>query len=169
MGLFEVTSLVAMIAGYVVAGVAWDMGRSRAFLALPLIYGVAWLLIGTQREPEANQTHPKGGVLRVVATLAGEPGVVAFCVAWLAVNAVVGVWLQQAPFLFKITERSTTQALVGGFSGREIGLIFGAWGLSFLLGIGLWSWRGEVVPTALARHRARRYARRRRVARRIQP
>jgi hypothetical protein len=72
-------------------------------------------------------------------TLVAEPGVGGFTIAWLGVNAVMCVWLQQAPFLFKLPTRSPTQALVGGFSERTIGIVFALWGTTFLIGIALWS------------------------------
>lgn len=140
MGAFEISSLFAMIAGYIVAGVSWDLGGTRAFLALPLVYSAARLSLGRIPKaleaalPSAEKRRPDGlwGTLR-------RPGNLAFGIAWLAVNAVVGVWLQQAPFLLKLPERSPTQALVGGFRGAEIGAVFAAWGLAFLLGLAGWS------------------------------
>jgi hypothetical protein len=38
----------------------------------------------------------------------------------------VGLWIQQAPFLLSLPERSVEQTLVGGFSDQQIGLVFAA-------------------------------------------
>lgn len=148
MALFEVTSLVAMIAGYVVAGVVWDAAGARALFVVPLAYVGARLLVG--RAPRAAGHTPSGpvgsrSVLRVAAALAREPANVSFAVAWLAVNAVVGLWLQQAPYLLKLPQRSATQSIVGGFTGSEIGYVFGVWGATFLAGIAIWSALGARV------------------------
>jgi MFS family permease len=78
------------------------------------------------------------------------PGNVAFGISWLAINAIVGLWIQQAPFLLSLPERSATQALVGGFSGQQIGLIFAVWGFALLVGIALWS----LLAPGMARRRA---------------
>jgi MFS family permease len=147
MGAFEVTSLVGMIAGYVVVGIAWDQMGTAAFLVLPPIYGLSWWLVGGT-EDERPAVRPavrpsdskRASVMAVFRTLASTPGNVAFAISWLAINAIVGLWIQQAPFLLSLPERSTTQALVGGYSGQQIGVVFAVWGASFLVGIGLWSW-----------------------------
>jgi MFS family permease len=143
MGLFEITSLVGMIAGYALAGIGWDLLDARAFLLLVPVYGAARILIG--RSTELTETPAVAAPpLRVtVGALAGEPGNVAFGIAWLAVNAVVGVWMQHAPYLLKLTERSPSQQLVGGFTGREISAIFAVWGLTFLAGLTGWSLLGS--------------------------
>jgi MFS family permease len=143
MGAFEVTSLVGMIAGYVVVGVAWDQIGTAAFLVLPPVYGLAWWLVGSGGEETPRAVgidSERGSVMDVLRRLASKPGNLAFGVSWLAINAVVGLWMQQAPFLLSLPERSATQALVGGFSGQQIGLVFAVWGAAFLVGIALWSW-----------------------------
>ena len=142
MGAFEVTSLVGMIVGYVLVGAAWDRLGTRAFLLLPPLYGVAWLLVGHdggRPAPGASAATERPSLFVVLRRLASTPGNVAFGISWLAINAVVGLWIQQAPFLLSLPERSATQALVGGFSGQQIGLVFAVWGGAFLMGITLWS------------------------------
>lgn len=149
MGLFELTSLLAMIAGYALAGIAWDAVGAGAFLALPSLYAVAWVFVG--RGSDVADVAPGArddgrSTWSLIASLVRERGNLAFGLAWLAVNAVVGVWLQQAPYLLKLPERSPTQSLVGGFTGREIGMVFGAWGVAFLAGLLSWSFFGARVP-----------------------
>jgi MFS family permease len=139
MGLFEITSLVGLIVGYLVAGVAWDALSWAAFLLLPPSYGAAWLLAHSVDSTETRTSVRDVGILRAVKELLGSPGAVPFIVAWLAVNVVVGVWLQQAPYLLKLPTRMPSQSLVGGFSGREIGVVFAVWGFTFLTGIAMWS------------------------------
>lgn len=142
MGAFEATSLVGMIAGYVLVGVAWDQVGARAFLLLPPLYCAAWLLVGhreDRRAPGVSTVAERPSVFSVLRRRTSTPGNVAFGISWLAINAVVGLWIQQAPFLLSLPERSATQALVGGFSGQQIGLAFAVWGGAFLLGIALWS------------------------------
>jgi len=146
MGAFEVSSLLGMISGYVIVGVAWDLIGASAFLLLPPFYGLAWYLVGTMETRKEVMPSEPPGVLSTLRTVARRPGAVAFGISWLAVNAVVGLWIQQAPFLLSIPERSVEQELVGGFSGQEIGIVFAVWGLAFLLGIGLWVWLAPGWP-----------------------
>lgn len=137
MGLFEIASLGGLMGGYVLAGFSWDLAGGRAFLLLPLLYAGAWITVrGSEIRGNESSRQSAGSAWR---HLLSAPGVAGFTVAWLAVNAVVGVWLQQAPYLLKLPTRSTTQTLVGGYSATAIGLIFTAWGGLFLLGIALWS------------------------------
>lgn len=146
MGAFEITSLLGMISGYLIVGVAWDSLGASAFLLLPPFYGLAWYLVGTPETPDPEMRRDPPAVFSTLRLVAGQPGAVGFGVAWLAVNGVVGLWIQQAPFLLSLPERSARQALVGGFSGQQIGIAFAAWGLAFLLGIGLWSWLAPGWP-----------------------
>ena len=139
MGLFEITSLVALILGYLIAGAAWDSLGGWAFVLLPAAYAGAWLLAPGGEGGRESVAAPRARAWQVVRELIRLPGALPFVGAWLAVNAVVGVWLQQAPYLLKLPARSLSQTLVGGYSGRAIGVIFAVWGLTFLIGIGLWS------------------------------
>ncbi len=145
MGQFEISSLIGMIAGFGIAGVGYDELGAVAFLLLPPVYGVAWWLV-----PRAAQAAaPTDGVPSAASSLkrlASLPGAVAFGVAWLAINAVVGLWLQYAPFLLKLPAGTSTQRLVGGYTGGEIGVIFGVFGLVFLTGLAAWSFWGGKFP-----------------------
>ena len=145
MGLLEITSLSGMILGFVVAGLGWDALGSRAFLLITPLYLGAWLLVG-RPAPAPVRTAPETPALATLRRLALQPGAVAFGLSWLAVNAVVGVWIQQGPYLLKLPTRSPTQTLVGGFSGSEVGAIFAGWGFTFLVGLALWSILGARWP-----------------------
>ena len=145
MGQFEISSLIGMIAGFGVAGVGYDALGAGAFLLLPPLYGVAWWLV-PRRAAAVDRAKGTPSPGRSLKRLAAMPGAVAFGVAWLAINAVVGLWLQYAPFLFKLPAGTSTQRLVGGYTGSEIGLIFGAFGLVFLTGLAAWSLWGGRLP-----------------------
>lgn len=146
MGAFEVTSLVGMIAGYMIIGIAWDQLGTGAFLVLPPIYALAWWLVRSPEEMPRparsikSETVAAPSVLSVLRRLASDRRNLAFGISWLSINAIVGLWIQQAPFLLSLPVRSGTQALVGGYSGQEIGFVFAVWGAAFLVGIALWSW-----------------------------
>ena len=137
MGVFEIASLGGLLLGYLVAGFSWDSIGGFAFFLLPALYVAAWAMaLGDSTETRRPVRKPWQSSLRGLLALRDVAG---FTVAWLAVNAVVGVWLQQAPYLLKLPMRSTSQTLVGGYSGGTIGVIFAVWGALFLTGIALWS------------------------------
>lgn len=149
MGLFEISSLVAMILGYALAGVLWDVAAAGSFAALPVVYLAARGAIGaTPRDVRAGPTAriERPALSHAARAFVGAPRHLAFGAAWLAVNAVVGAWMLEAPYLLKLPVRSQEQALVGGFSGGEIGLIFAGWAGTFLLGIGAWTAFGAKLP-----------------------
>jgi MFS family permease len=145
MGVFEITSVAGMIAGFVVAGFAWDAFRSAAFLIVAAIYASAWLIVGPSPFTAIHRSELPS-ILAAARGVAARKGAVAFAVSWLAVNAVIGVWIQQAPFLLRLPHRLTGQVLVGGYTGSTIGLVFGVWGVAFLIGIVLWSVFGARLP-----------------------
>ncbi|MBK8940942.1 MAG: MFS transporter [Polyangiaceae bacterium] len=150
MGLFEVTSLLAMIVGYVLAGVTWDTLGWASFLTLLALYLAARAVVPVEPVPPRGPTPSPRGTLRVLAELARQRRFLGFAVAWLTVNAVVGLWMQHTPYLMKLPERSATQALVGGFSGSEVGAVFAVWGGTFLVGALAWSALGGRVPRRAA-------------------
>ncbi len=138
MGLLEVTSLIGLIAGFALASAAWIALGGYAFLMLPLPYAAAWLLTLGHVARGVSQASALPNWRSILEGLLQRASA-SFAVAWLAVNAVVGVWFQQAPYLLKLPARSATQFLVGGYSAATIGVIFMTWGLTFLTGITLWS------------------------------
>ncbi|MBI4951538.1 MAG: MFS transporter [Myxococcales bacterium] len=155
MGLFEVTSLVAMIAGFALAGLSWRAAGTVAFLALPALYAAAWLAVGSSaREPRPVAPSAQSGVadphlptvLATLRALARDRGSLPFAVAWLSVNAVVGAWLQHAPYVLTLPERTPGQLLSGGLESHEAGAAFVVWGLLFLAGIAAWSGLAPRAP-----------------------
>jgi MFS family permease len=146
MAAFEVSSLVAMVFGFALAGALWDHGASLATAVVAGVY-VAAAVVATQLRsgPRAPSDAPPTSALDAARAFVSRRENLAFALAWLAVNAVVGAWFQHAPVLFKLARRSPTQSLVGGFSSREIGLIFSGWGAVFLLGLALWAVFGARV------------------------
>jgi Major Facilitator Superfamily len=146
MGLFEMTSLGGMLGGYVLAGIAWDLMGTKAFALLIPWYVSAWLLLRAPETTGPSVTAGAGRAFSAVKAMLLERSHLAFAGAWLAVNGVVGVWMQQAPYLFTLPAGVSSQRLVGGFSGRESALIFFVWGLVFLAGLGIWSLIGSRIP-----------------------
>ena len=77
-----------------------------------------------------------------------------FMPAWLAVNAVVGLWLTHAVYQMTAGRELPGQYLVGAFSGQTIAAILAGYTITF--GLGIWAWGyalgriGETVVMRLA-------------------
>lgn len=147
LGLFELSSLVALLAGYVVAGLAWDGLARGTFLVLVALVFPAWIAARATRAGNLQPpVAPRPGALAMLRTLGERPGVRAFVLGWLAMNASVGAWMHGAPYLLKLPLRSESQRYVGGFSASEVSGIFFVWGLVLATGLVLWSTVGRAVP-----------------------
>src|SRR5262249_48597887 len=67
-----------------------------------------------------------------------NPRVLRFAPAWLAINAIVGIWFSHGAFQFSGRHTGTNQFLAGGFSGGGISLFFFCFAVFFLLGTLVW-------------------------------
>ncbi len=144
MGFFEIGSLCGIIAGYALAGFAWDLMGPRSFVLLAAAYAAALPII-PKASGQLGASPRSEGVIQIIKRLAQRPGTVPFAIAWLAVNAILALWVQYIPYLLRLPLRPQAQHLVGGYSGTEIGVVFSVWGLTFLIGLGLWSWLGGAI------------------------
>jgi predicted MFS family arabinose efflux permease len=74
--------------------------------------------------------------------------------AWLAVNAVVGLWLTHAVFQMTAGREMEGQYLVGAFSSRTIAAILGGYTVTFGIGIMAWGyafrWVSETTVMRIA-------------------
>ena len=136
MGLFEIASVVGMAAGFVLGGVVWDALGPGAFTLVTAIYlasGAAFLRLQESSPP----VPPAHLGLRARLLALGDPRLLAFAPAWLAVNAALGVWFTHSAFQLN-GGRHPGQLLAGALSGSAIGLGFAAFGAAFTLGVALW-------------------------------
>ena len=137
MGVFEIATIVGIAAGFAAGGILWDVLGHDAFLAVIGIYGASLLLLSLVRDRNGNvprarvATHSRFEVLRSGRALSLVP-------AWIAVNAIVGLWFSHLDFQMGKSE-DPLQLLVGGYSGVEIGLYTAGFSLIFVVGVGLWS------------------------------
>jgi predicted MFS family arabinose efflux permease len=77
--------------------------------------------------------------LRRYLKLITQPDLLRFMPAWLAINAILGVWLNHLSFQMSGVQPDPDQFLVGGFSGSLIGVVLAMYALTFSAGILLWS------------------------------
>ena len=140
---YEVASLGGMALGAVVAGFLWEGLGAAGFMLLTALYLVSLAVFcwGIQDVRMtfggANTASPARPWQRTVRALV-QPRVLRFVPAWLAVNAVVGVWFTHTAFQMAGASAFPDQVLAGGRSGSAVGLLFGAFTLTFAVGALLW-------------------------------
>ncbi len=149
---FEIATIGGLALGGVIAGVMWDRVGRLAFGYDALIYLVslaifAWGVAGVREVAHSVSEH---GALRDYVRLFRDPHLLSFAPAWLAVNAILGVWVNLLPFLMSGLD-DPHQYLVGGFSGTAIGLVLATFIFIFAGGILIWGFffshvsRGRVM------------------------
>jgi MFS family permease len=146
--LFELVSLGGMLAvGPVLSGILWDtLGRPAFFLncgfymvALVLYaYGVSEVPRDKAADVAARTARPPGGELRRYWRIATSRSVLLFAPTWLAINAVLGLWGNQAPLLLTGNKHDPSQFLMQGASPTAIGI--GEAVFAIFLGLGLLFW-----------------------------
>ncbi len=145
--LFEMASLGGIAVGYLAGGFLWDTFHVVGFALLGIIYllstGLFWF--GVHELPAELFTDEAEPTLGERLRLLTRPAILRLAPAWLAVNAVIGLWLSHAPFQMSGAERFPGQSLSGGFTGSQVGQAFALLILVFTAGIYFWG-------HALARH-----------------
>ncbi|MFN8481946.1 MAG: MFS transporter [Anaerolineae bacterium] len=135
--LFEIATIGGLAVGGVVGGVLWDHFGRASFAFDALIYGVSLAIFvwGVEAvRATASHTHKP---MRDYLRLFQDRHVLSFVPAWLAVNAILGVWINLLPYLMS-GAKNPDQNLMGGFSGSAIGAMMALLVLVFAGGILLW-------------------------------
>jgi MFS family permease len=165
MGLYEISFLVGITTGQFLGGYLWDWLGPNGFRLISLIYLAAAAVLfffvpetlpaearehhGRHREAAKEALHPVRALLaarlKSYGQLLKEPALRSFVPAWLAVNAVLGLWLNHlaalmvepgpgnppSPFLH--------QLLAGHLTPRQVSFAQGGFAVAFLVGIFVWS------------------------------
>jgi len=137
--LFEIASIGGMALGFVAGGALWQVFRHVGFSLDSLIYLVSAAIFAFGVAEMRGTGGPSERSLIYYLRLLSSPRILRFAPAWLAVNAILGVWLNHVSNQMSRTTPLPGQLLSGGFNGFQIGLVFAAFTLFFVLGIGLWS------------------------------
>lgn len=164
MGLYEISFLVGMVGGNIIGGQLWKPLQENAFFIVALFYVLATVLLfffvpeslpaearkhqAELRESVGDTEHPVRSLLAVrmksYGTLLREPALRGFVPAWLAINAVVGLFGNLVQPLM-IAPRAGTpdpfpeQILYGKFETWQVSFLFAGFGLVFMAGIWVWS------------------------------
>ncbi|MFN8497828.1 MAG: MFS transporter [Anaerolineae bacterium] len=135
--LFEIATIGGLAVGGIIGGVLWDHFGRAGFALDALIYGVSLAIfvwgVEAVRATASHARKPMRDYLRLFQ----DRHVLSFVPAWLAVNAILGVWVNLLPYLMS-GAKNPDQNLMGGFSGSAIGAMMGLLVLVFAGGILLW-------------------------------
>ncbi|HUE75948.1 MAG TPA: MFS transporter [Chloroflexota bacterium] len=137
MSAFEISTIVGIASGLVIGGRLWDSMGFDAFYVVVATYLISLLLFWPIRNVMVASTQ-NHGILGNFRGVMRDPRALRLVPAWIAVNAVLGVWLNQQLTFQMAGHDDPTQYLVGGYNGQQIGLVGGGFSLMFVIGIGIW-------------------------------
>ena len=156
-GLFEIGTIGGIAIGFSLGGWLWrTFGTaarvagipftSPAFAVNALFYlgSLAILWLGFIRVKEVRQatSAPSIGPLETIKrywTILRSPRVAGFAPAWIAINAVLGVWINLSARILTDKGGFPGQVLVGHFDSFTAGNIRAMYAVFFILGILVWS------------------------------
>jgi len=164
MGMYEISFLIGLVGGNLLGGLLWHWFGANGFRLVSLVYLTAAAVLfffipeslpqqarehhAQTRQAAQDSDHPVLALvrarLRSYTQLLRESTLRSFAPAWLAVNAIVGLWLVHvSPLMVKGAAGATNpfeeQLLAGHLSAQEVGFALGGFGLFFMIGIYLWS------------------------------
>lgn len=156
-GLFEVASIGGLAIGFGLGGWMWHQFgtaaviagigfTSPAFAINAVIYILSFVILwfGIREVKEKRQASivsllsPVDTVKRYW-NLVRNPLIAGFAPAWIAINAVLGIWINTTGRILTDKASVTDQLLVGQFNSQEAGNIRAAYAIFFILGIVIWS------------------------------
>lgn len=156
-GFFQIATIAGMAIGFTLGGWLWTHWgtaaivaglpmTSPAFAANAVVYLISlvifWLGLRRLVEPRSRAKFPAispAQTLKRYWSIVSTPGIAGFAPAWIAINAVLGIWLNLSARILTANSRIAHQILVGQFSSLQAGNIGAGFALSFVLGVLAWS------------------------------
>ncbi|HEX7592666.1 MAG TPA: MFS transporter, partial [Anaerolineae bacterium] len=153
-GFFEAATIGGIAVGFSLGGWLWrHFGQPAVIAGIPLtspafalnalIYiaslVILWLGIHEIAErPRPARTASAGETWRHYWKIVTSPRVASFAPAWIAINAVLGVFINLTARILTDKNNFPGQLLVGQFDSFEAGNIRAAYAVVFIIGIALW-------------------------------
>ena len=139
MALFELTLLAGLALGAPIGAGLWQLLGTGAFVAMAGIYlaSSAAFWFGAATAESRSTVESFEGLRRAL----GDPSIRMLAPAWIAINAIVGLWLgPMVTFLLTLRQEST-QYLNGLFADNpeQVGWVFLGYALVFAIGVTIWS------------------------------
>jgi MFS family permease len=155
-GFYEVATIGGMALGFSMGGWLWrHFGAAAVVLGIPmtspafavnmLVYVaslvILWLGIHEIREKRHVEKPAVSALdtLRHYWKIASSPQVASFAPAWIAINAVLGIWINLSARILTDKSGFAGQLLVGRFNSLEAGNLRAMYAVFFVLGILIWS------------------------------
>ncbi|MGC1378532.1 MAG: MFS transporter [Anaerolineales bacterium] len=156
-GLFEVASIGGVALGFSLGGWLWrQFGTAAVVFGIPftspafavnaliyiLSFIILWVGIHEVKEKKPKSTSPvvpPSETMKHYWRLVSNPLIAGFAPAWIAINAVLGIWINLTARILTDKTGFTGQLLVGLFNSFQAGNVRAAYALFFILGIVLWS------------------------------
>ena len=158
-GFFEVVTIAGVAAGFALGGWLWrTFGAPVVVFGLPLtspafavnaLFYLASLLIlwwgvreSVTPEHRAQAAAAAGSARQTLATYwrtVSSPELAGFAPAWIAVNAVLGIWINLSARILTDARGFPGQLLVGHFNSFQAGNVRAIYAVFFVLGIAGWS------------------------------
>ena len=143
MSYFELSLLVGLALGGIVASQFWAALHAGAFTALALMYVAAAVLffVGSVGGQRHRATDLWRGLMRSLAT----PQLRRLAPVWLCMNAILGLWLGPTLYFLLTHQSNDVQVLTGLFADNLSGLgwLLFVYSLVFGTGVVIWS---RVLP-----------------------
>ncbi len=139
-GFFELTLLAGLALGGLVGGAMWDTVQTGAFSLVAFIYLTAAVLFYWGASPKglsAEATTHHAITREQARQILANRHLRRLAPAWLAINAILGLWLTHAAFQMT-GPAAEGQSLVGEFTATEVGGFFLIYAIVF--GIGIVGW-----------------------------
>ena len=149
MGVFELSVLAGLALGSLVGGVLWDSVHTLAFSLLAVAYLVVAGLFYLGVKPEAKGHIQPANVLGGFRRALLDPALRQLAPAWLAINAVIGLWLTHVGYQLS-GPKVVGQFLVGNFSASQVGIILLGYAIVFGIGVTGWGFILGRVPRMIA-------------------
>ena len=135
--LFELTTLSGFVLGSSMAGIGLSSTGLFTFSLISLVYLLTLPLFWSRRIYSYDiKTSEKGSIPYL--KLLRSPLIWRFAPAWLALNAVIELWLSQIAFQLA-GPQSPGQALVGNFNESQVSFIFAGYGIVIFAGLLVWA------------------------------
>jgi MFS family permease len=155
-GFFEVATIGGSALGFSLGGWLWHsygapavvggvLLTSPAFALNAVIYLASLVILWwgvheirekkvlTEGGPSASDT------LKRYWRIVSSPQVAGFAPAWIAINAVLGIWINLTARILTDKTRHFNQLLVGHFNSQQVGNILAGYAAFFILGILIWT------------------------------
>lgn len=156
-GFFEVATIGGIAAGFSLGGWLWrEFGTASIVGGIPLtspafainaviyLLSLSILLFGiretkdVKREPALKAISLRETIRRYWLIIK-SPLVAGFAPAWIAINAVLGIWINLSARILTDKTGFPDQILVGQFNSFQAGNIRATYAVFFILGIIIWS------------------------------